>query len=384
MIRKNVTSTAVAALSLGLIAAACGSSTSKGASTGGGASGSAKCPTNLVIQTDWWPEAEHGGSYQLIGAGGTSDAKNFTYKGAIAAKYKVGGIETVEIRAGGDAIQFQPVAAVMKTDPNIYLGYVNTDDVISKAGTVKVTGVAGTLEKNPQMIMWDPAQTKIDKKDPKSIAASGKRILHFPETTYIDWMTAKGYMTAKQSDANYKGSPDEWVANTGNFIQQGFATNEVYAYTKETKGWNKPIDFVLIDDLGWKPYPAMYTVLNERIKTDAGCLKALVPKLQQAWVDFIADPVPTNAELTKIAASYNNYWKVSDALSADGMALAKTTGITSNGADKTYGNFDEKRVGDMLTELKPILAAKNITLPAGYTIKDVVTNEFIDKSIGIK
>ena len=31
------------------------------------------CPANLVIQTDWWPEIEHGGTYQLIGAGGVAD-----------------------------------------------------------------------------------------------------------------------------------------------------------------------------------------------------------------------------------------------------------------------------------------------------------------------
>ena len=47
------------------------------------------CPTNLVIQTDWWPEIEHGGTYQLIGAGGVADPKLFTYSGPIADAYKV-------------------------------------------------------------------------------------------------------------------------------------------------------------------------------------------------------------------------------------------------------------------------------------------------------
>ena len=94
------------------------------------AEGDTVCPTNLVIQTDWWPETEHGGTYQLIGAGGESDASLFTYSGPIDPAYAVGGIETVEIRAGGDAIEFQPVPAVMKTNQDITLGYVNTDDII--------------------------------------------------------------------------------------------------------------------------------------------------------------------------------------------------------------------------------------------------------------
>ena len=129
------------------------------------------CPANLVIQTDWWPEIEHGGTYQLIGAGGVADPKLFTYSGPIADAYKVGGIETVEIRAGGDAIEFQPVLSVMKTDQDITLGYVNTDDIIQSSGTVRATGVATTLEINPQFLMWDPEQLKIDPKDPASLGA---------------------------------------------------------------------------------------------------------------------------------------------------------------------------------------------------------------------
>lgn len=198
----------------------------------------AVCPKNLVIQTDWWPEAEHGGTYQLIGPGGTADAKLFTYSGPIAAAYKVGGIETVEVRAGGDAIEFQPVQTVMKTDSDIYLGYINSDDVIATAGTVATTSVAATLERNPQMLMWDPTQTTIDPKDPTTFKTSGKRVLHFPGVTYIDWMIAKGYLDAGQSDPNYGGAPDQWISNGGDFIQQGFASNEVFKYENEI-AWKK-------------------------------------------------------------------------------------------------------------------------------------------------
>ena len=43
---------------------ACGSNDgSNNSSTGDGT-----CPSKLKIQTDWFPELEHGGVYQLIGA----------------------------------------------------------------------------------------------------------------------------------------------------------------------------------------------------------------------------------------------------------------------------------------------------------------------------
>ena len=62
------------AVSLALVAVACGGDDGDDSAT----TDEAVCPTNLVIQTDWWPEIEHGGTYQLIGAGGTSDPSLFT------------------------------------------------------------------------------------------------------------------------------------------------------------------------------------------------------------------------------------------------------------------------------------------------------------------
>jgi hypothetical protein len=374
-------------MAFGLVAAATVAITACGSDggDGGGAAADAKCPENLVIQTDWWPEVEHGGTYQLIGAGGTSDPKLFTYSGPINPKYAVGGIKTVEIRAGGDAIEFAPVTTEMQTDQSIYLGYVNTDDAISTADKVPVTGVATTLEINPQMIMWDPTQlTDIDATKPESFKASGARVVHFGGTTYIDWMISKGYLDAAQSDPSYGGSPDEWIAQGGNFVQQGFATNEIRKYETLVPwkdGAPADVEFALIHDLGWQPYPAVYSILSSRLEAEKGCLSALVPKLQQAWVDFLGDPKATGDQIVEVAKAYNNYWTVTDEINQGAYELFKSKGIGGNGADKTYGNFDDKRIEAIFAELKPILEGKAIALPAGFDAKSVYTNEFIDKSI---
>ena len=344
------------------------------------------CPANLVIQTDWWPEIEHGGTYQLIGAGGVADAKLFTYSGPIADAYKVGGIETVEIRAGGDAIEFQPVLSVMKTDQDITLGYVNTDDIIQSSGTVRATGVATTLEINPQFLMWDPEQLKIDPKDPASLGASGARISHFSGTTYMDWLLGKGFIKKDQSDPNYGGSPDKWIADGGNFIQQGFVTNETYKYENEINwkdGAPAPIDYTLIHDLGWQPYPAMYSVLSDRLEELSPCLAVLVPKLQQAWVDYLADPTPIGNALVEITKTYNNYWSITPELNAAGFELFKSLGIGGNGPDSTYGNFDIDRVQKLYDEAMPLLAELGVKTDETLTVDGVVTNQFIDTSIGV-
>ena len=343
------------------------------------------CPSNLVIQTDWWPEIEHGGTYQLIGENGTSNTSLFTYSGPIDPAYAVGGIQTVEIRAGGDAIEFQPVVSVMQTDRDITLGYVNTDDAIQSSATVRVTGVAATLEINPQYLQWDPTQLDIDPSDPTSLKKSGARILHFPGAAYIDWLIGKGYIDASQSDPNYGGSPSDWIAGGANFIQQGFVTNERYKYQNliEWKdGAPAPIDYVLIHDLGWQPYPAMYSVLTERVDELSPCLELLVPKLQQAWVDYLANPTPTGDVIIGITEAYNNYWTVTSEVNQAGFELFNEIGIGSNGPDGTYGNFDLDRVQGLYDEVLPLFDQLGVDYDPNITVDEVVTNRFIDLSIG--
>lgn len=387
--RSTTTTLLAGALALGLVAAACGSDDSGSDETGSGETGSgdgeAVCPTNMVIQVDWWPEVEHGGTYQLMGDGAEADAEQFTYSGPIDPAYAVGGIETLEIRAGGDAIEFQPVSAVMKTDQDIVLGYNNSDDIIQAAPTVELTAVAATLERNPQMIMWDPTQLEVDKADPTSIAATGARVLHFPGQAYIEFLISSGAMTADQSDPNYGGAPDQWVANGGDFIQQGFATNEIYKYANLIDwkdGAPAPVDFLLIDELGWQPYPGSYAVLTERLEELSPCLELFVPKLQQAWVDFLADPDAVGDEIIAVTEEYDNFWTLSPELNQTAYELFDSTGIGSNGPDDTYGNFDDERLTRLFDQMSEILAEEGIELPDGYTAASAYTNEFIDPSIG--
>jgi hypothetical protein len=349
-------------------------------------SGEAVCPKNVVIQTDWWPESEHGGTYQLMGEGAEADASLFKYSGPIDPKYAVGGIETIEIRAGGDAIEFTPVVAEMKSDQDITLGYVNTDDAFQSSATVEVTGVATTLEINPQMIQWDPTQLDIDPADPTTIQASGARLLHFPGTTYVDWMISKGYLDEAQSDPNYGGAPSDWITAGGDYIQQGFVTNEIYKYENEVEwkdGAPADVEYAIIHNLGWQPYPAMYSVLSERLDELSPCLELFVPMLQQAWVDYLAAPDEVLTELIDVTTVYNNFWKLSPELNAAAIELFESEGIASNGPDSTYGNFDDARVATLYDEITTVLADREIELAEGYTAESAYTNEFIDDSIGL-
>ena len=110
------------------------------------------CPDPLVIQTDWFPEPDHGYTYQVIGTEGEVDATTGTYSGPLANT----GI-TLEIRAGGPFINFSPPAQQIYADPTIFAGYADTGDVIRNAGGEQpLVSIFASYDKGPQILMWDP------------------------------------------------------------------------------------------------------------------------------------------------------------------------------------------------------------------------------------
>ncbi len=384
MTRSRKAEALAASLALALAAAACGSSDSDGgdASEGGeAASGEATCPTNMVIQTDWWPELEHGGSYQLIGPDGTADAANFTYSGPIQSQYAVAGIETVEIRAGGDAISFAPVTSEMYLQDDITFGYVNLSDAMKDSGSNAVVGVAKTLEINPQILQWDP--TQLDISEPADMAATGANVLHFDGVAYIDYMISEGDLTADQPDPSYGGAPDQWIANGGNFIQQGFVTQEIYKY-ENTIDWKDgapaDVDYLLIHDTGFEDYPAMMTVRADKLEELTPCLEVFVPMMQQAWVDYWSDPTPITDALIAVNETYDTYWKLDTDLNTAGLALVEELGIGANSPDGTYCSMDDSRVTAMSDILRPIYEADGIELAEDLTA--VVDNSFCEGVVG--
>jgi hypothetical protein len=349
----------------------------------GEASADAGCPKNLVVQTDWWPELEHGGTYQLIGPSGTADAKKFIYSGPIAGKYKVGGVETVEIRAGGDATSFTPNATLLETDDTITFAYINLSDVFADAAKVPMVAVAKTLDQDPQMLMWDPAQLDIN--EPADIASSGADVLHFDGVAYIDYLVSKGDMKADQSNPSYSGAPDTWVAEGGNFIQQGFATNEVYKYENDISwkdGKPAPVKFFTVKEMGFDNYAAAMVIRADKKKELDGCLKVLVPAMAQAWVDYLAEPKPITDALIKINETYDTYWKLSEGLNTKGLQILEEKGFGSNSPDKTYCSFDAERAETLYKIMVDVNKAKGVDSVGAAT--DAYSNEYCKGAPGRK
>lgn len=364
---------AIALASVTTIAlAACGSDSDE-SSGDAGDTGDSNCPSELVIQTDWFPELEHGGTYQLIGPDGTADKDTVSYSGPVQEQYAVSGLETLTI----STVKQDKSQASSLADGDADMAYIPTSDIIKDSGAIPLVAIAKTLDQDPQMVMWDPTQNDIQ--EPADFAATGAQVLHFPGNSYVDYMISQGFITEDQPNPSYDGSDSAWVADTGSFIQQGFATNEIYKYENDI-AWKDSgpadVSFFTVGELGFENYPAAITMLESRVDELDSCLTELVPAMQQAWIDFLDDPKPITDAMIGINEAHDGFWALSEGLNEAGMALVDSEDFAVNSPDGTYCSFDPARMETLYGILQPIYADQGTEV--ADSVEGVYTNKYCE------
>ncbi len=335
-----------------------------------------QCPDPLVIQTDWYPTPEHGAVYNLIGEGGRFVPEAGRYTGPLAAEPSL----TIEVRAGGSFVGDRSTLDVMADDPDIFLGFVNTDEAVAGYLDHPSTAVVAPLEISPQMVMWDPDTHDIETWS--DVKATGAVLNHVPGASYPEYLLATGLVTADQLDGAYDRSPDRFIATGGAILQQGFATQEPYLYEHTFSEWGKPVDYLLIHDAGLELYQGALTILDERLDQAARwCLSAFVPLVQQSIVDFQQDPTATSDVVLDAADTLDGPWTLNDEGAREAVIQMGALGIVGNGGDTTVGNLDLDRVDEVIDRIReemPTMAG-----PVGLSADELVTNEFIDEDVGL-
>jgi hypothetical protein len=368
-----------------LLTAACstgGGDTVSGARPSASATGAASlagvCPHTVTIQSNWWAQAEDGAIYRLLGGDVRIDKQHKRVTGSLVADGVDTGVE-LQIRSGGPANGFVPAASVLYTDPSVLLATADTDQIAQLASTRPVKAVVAPMERSPVVLMFDPAQHSFARIS--DIGKTTTRVLYFQGATYMEYLVGSGQLTRSQVDAGYAGTPDRWVAARGSIVQQGFVTNEPYAYQNELPAWDKKVAWLLVADAGYPVYPETLAVRSDRESADAGCLTRLVPIIQRSAVGYLADPSATNALIVRLTQDYDAY-PYSAQRAAYAAKVMRDNGIVGNGPDQTLGNFDTKRVSALLDIVRPVFAKNRQPLPAGLSADDIVTNAYVDPRVG--
>jgi hypothetical protein len=385
--RSKPTATLLAgALAVALAAGACTGEQGTAGTGAAAASGRGQlagvCPDTVVVQTNWFPESEHGAAYQLVGPGYRVDAARKRVIGPLVAGGQDTGVR-IEVRAGGPAVGFQSSAALMYQDPDITLGMLQSDEIVQFSRTQPVVGVVAPLELDPQILLWDP-RAHPDWHTIADIGQTGSSVLYFQGSAYMEYLVGTGILRRAQVDGRYDGSPARFVASGGRIAVQGYATNEPYLYEHEVKAWGKPVAFQLIVDTGYPNYANVLSVRTDQKAKLAPCLKRLVPILQQAQVDFMRAPGRTLDLIVKLDQSYKGGFVYSRGLAEFAVAQMRRLGIVDNGHDATLGNFDNDRMQRLIDIVAPIFAGQRKPIRSNLAPADVTSNEFIDPSVSLR
>ena len=338
------------------------------------------CPDPVVLQSDWFPESEHGVLFQLVGPNPKVDANKKSVSGPLVAEGNDTGVR-VEVRSGGPATGSETVSAQMYKDKSITLGEVNTDEAIRLSASQPTMAVVAPMEISPLALVWDPA-TYPQFNIIADVGQTDAKVLYFEGDTFIEYLVGSGILKRSQVDPSFDGSPAKFVASGGKDVVAGFSTSEPYVYEHEVPEWGKPLKYALINDTGYPLYPEPLAIRPADKDKLAPCLKKLVPIIQRAQIDFIKNPDETNALIVDIVKKYNTFWQFSPGVAKYAVETMRRDNV-NNGTDQTLGNFDTNRLQTMIRITSPIFTAQRQKLKADLKPEDLATNEYIDPAIGL-
>jgi hypothetical protein len=333
------------------------------------------CFSPIVVQTDWFPQAEHGGIYELLGDDYQVDAERGATTGSLVFRGVDTGVD-LEIRAGGPFIE-SPVVTEMFLDGSIMFGYVGTDVALSRQAETPTLAVFNALSVNPQVIMWD-ATKHPNAKTIADIAGEVPAISVFGDRPFMRYLVGEGVVPADKVDGNYKGN---LLLTTDDVAHQGFATSEPYRYLTLDSG-AITVAYQLLHDTGWTSYPQNLAINKLRLDALRGCLTKLVPMMQHAQLDYIADPQRTNAIIIAAVKAFDTFWTQDESLTTFAVNTMLGLGIIANGDTPTFGDFESPRIDDFIAKAIPILRAQGVEVP-DLTAGDIATNEFLDPTISL-
>lgn len=338
---------------------------------------SAACPDTIVIQTDWFPESEHGGLYEMIGDDYSVDTDAKVVSGSLVSGGEETGIQ-IEVRTGGPAIGYQAVSVQQYTDDSITLGYANTEGQVVRWADTPTISVLAPLEKNPQIIYWDK-DTYPEVETLADLGTEGVTINIFEGGTFAEVFVGQGIWNADQIDGSYDGSPTRFI-NELDIAQQGFASAEPYNYEVVFDDYAKEVGYQLLHDAGFEVYSQTLSVRPDQLEELRPCLEKFVPIAQQAQVDFITDPARANAMIIDAVEQYADFWTYDEGIAEYSVDTQVELELVANGPDDTLGNMEEARIQTVIDQIRD---DAGIDIPADLVAADVFTNDFIDESIGL-
>ena len=220
----------------------------------------------LVVQTDWYPQAEHGGFYQAL----------------VKGYYREAGLD-VEIAEGGPG-----ETGVKLPTGLVQFGMSRGDDAIVKiARNIPIVIVGALMQHDPQALLLHQENPVDGFKD-----LDGKAIMTFPGDNWIAYVQRKFHVSFSVIPMNYGMA--QFMADP-HFIQQCYVTNEAY-YVERNGGHPK---LLLLSQSGFDPYRVILGNASF-VKRYPDVTRAFVAATIRGWNDYLnGDPTGANQEICR-------------------------------------------------------------------------------------
>ena len=295
--------------------------------------------TPVTLQTDWYPQPEHGGFY---------DAQ-------IRGYYKDEGLE-VTILPGGPYVN----SAQQVSSGTVQFAMGSSDNTLESVGNgVPLVAVAATMQHDPQAIMvhQDSPVHSFQDLDGHAVA------IRLGSSTWFEYLVKRYQLkNVREIPATY--SVANFLQDPG-YIQQIFVTSEPF-FARQA---GTQVRSLLISQAGYDPYRVFLTsrlFLQQHPEVVAKFVRASL----RGWRDYLAHPDDINAAIAKLNPAMSvAQMKFSYEALRDQHFIA---GEAPNGAD--LGRFDPARWASMYQQL---LDLKVIQKPFDPTI--AYTMQFMPK-----
>jgi len=294
----------------------------------------------VVLQTDWFPQAEHGGFYQAL-------AKGY---------YREAGLD-VEIRPGGPGMSIKLDVVKGAADFGLY----RSDDIIVAASRgLPLMIVAAVLQHDPEgLLVHDasPVRTLAD--------LNGRSVIAPPSMTWIPYVQKKYGIKFDLRPLNYGltvflGDKDA--------IQQCLMTSEPFFARQH----GAKVRVVRIADSGYDPY---HTIMcrRELARKSPEVVRAFLAASIRGWHDYLeGDPTPAFELILK-----RNTQMTTDQLRFSRGELIANALVTGNRAQgEGIGQLSLERIQRQIATLREFgILEKPVTLAS------VVSRAFLPPAV---
>ena len=223
--------------------------------------GNVRAQDKVVVITNWFAQAEHGGIYQALASG----------------LYKKHGLD-VTVKMGGPQVNAIQLLAADQAD------FIMNRDFAVLQGVSKGLPLVTVLAP-----MQFDAQGLLTHEDMPNLASLMDKTILIASTAHLYWWPwlKKKYGYTDAQTRPYTGNLQPFFADN-NVVQQAFPTSEPYQVAQKGMKYR----FFPFAAEGYPPYHGALVTMQKTIDAKPDMVARFVRATAEGWKSFLADPAP--------------------------------------------------------------------------------------------